>query len=108
MDKRFYIKVIIFKYILSKIPVFKNSICLSLEQLECLNKTRVDTSHCIKSCSGLIITTLAKSEQKINWMDFFPKTIVNDYSKYKRDTGYPSGKEGMYKILGFRQKYIVM
>ena len=41
-------------------------------------------------------------------MDFFPKTIVNDYSKYKRDTGYPSGKEGMYQILGFQQKYIVM
>ena len=81
--------------ILSKIVVFKNSICSSFEELECMNKTRVDTSGCLKPCSGLIITTLAKSEQKSNWMDFFPITTVNDYNKYKRKTGYPSGEEGM-------------
>ena len=81
--------------ILYKNLVFKNSICSSFEELECLNKTRVDTSRCLKPCSGLIITTLAKSEHKSNWLDFFPTTIVNHYSKYKRETGYPSGKEGM-------------
>ena len=58
-----------------------------------MNKTRVDTSSCLKPCSGLIITTLAKSDKKSNWMDFFP--IVDDYSKYKRETGYPTGMEGI-------------
>ena len=88
---------------MSKIVIFKNSICSSFEELECMNKTRVDTSRCLKPCSGLIITTLAKSEQKSNWMDFFPITTVYDYSKYKRETGYPSGQEGMNhkKMLSF-------
>ena len=30
-------------------------------------------------------------------MHFFPTTIVNDYSKYKRETGYPSREKGMQK-----------
>ena len=82
--------------IVSKFVVFKNSICSSFVELECINKTRVDTSRCLKPCSGLIITTLAKSEQKSNWMYFFPVTTVNDYSTYKRKTGYPNGEKGLY------------
>ena len=59
---------------------------------KCAANVKVDTLKCLKPCSGLIITTLSKSEQKKNWMDLFP--ISEQYDKYKIKTDYPNGMEG--------------
>ena len=58
-----------------KVPV-----CVSFEQLNCVIKTKVDTSGCLKPCSGLIITTFSKSERDKKWDNVM--SIFKDYDKY--------------------------
>ena len=63
-----------------------------MEQLECVNKTKVDTSGCMKSCSGLIITTFSKNENNKHWQNL--KSVFKKYDNYKKITSYPSGYHG--------------
>ena len=55
--------------------------------MECMNKVMVDTSSCLKPCSGLIITTLAKTEPRRNLETLF--SDFGNYKNYKIDTGHP-------------------
>ena len=71
--------------------IFKDPICSPLE-IKCVNSVKVNTSNCLKPCSGLIITTLSKTEQNRDLETLFP--IFNDYDNYKMITMYPDGQPG--------------
>ena len=60
--------------------------------MKCVKSVMIDSFSCLKPCSGLIITTLAKSEQIKDWEQFFP--IFEDYDKFKKLTPYPDGEKG--------------
>ena len=59
-----------------------------------MNEIKVDTSDCLKSCSGSIISTLVKSERKLQSIDYsFSKSNWEDYAKYKKHSSpCPMGK----------------
>ena len=63
-------------------------ICSS-NNMECVNNINVDTSKCLQACSGLIVTTFSKSEQKRNLEKIF--SVFEDYVKYKKFTRIPAG-----------------
>ena len=61
-----------------------------------MDNTNVDVSNCLKSCSGLIITTFSKSELI---RDLEGTSILHeDYGKFKKQTPYPlvTGEIGKY------------
>ena len=57
--------------------------------MDCVNRIKVDSTSCQKSCSGLVITTLLESDKKKSLADF---PIFEDYDNYKKITTFPSGK----------------
>ena len=71
------------------IPFLQDPVCSSLKYLQCMGKTNVHSSTCLKPCSGLIITSFMKSEQTKNFQDHLP--FIGSYNKYKKITEYPSG-----------------
>ena len=73
----------------------QDHICSSMEDMKCVNKVKVDTSSCLKPCSGLIITTLAKTESRRELETLFPD--FENYKKYKKVTEHPLDLDGKYK-----------
>ena len=57
-----------------------------------MNQLQVDTSSCLKPCSGLIVTSFAKLEQNKDLDTLFP--IFGEYNLFKKVTEYPSGANG--------------
>ena len=63
--------------------------------IDCVNNIdNVDTFHCFKPCTGLIITSLSELKQERDLERLFP--IFGDYEKYKKLTKYPSEIKGSY------------
>ena len=60
-----------------------------------MEKVEVDTTGCLEPCSGLLITSFAKSDQEENIEDLIP--IFKDYDRYKNISQYPSGINGENK-----------
>ena len=54
----------------------------------------MDTSSCLKPCSGLIVTSFYKSEKQKNLDDLFP--IYGAYNIFKKITQNPSGYSGNF------------
>ena len=77
--------------------IIQDPLCFTLEEMECVEKIHVDTSGCLKPCSGLIVTTFTRSEQKGNLENVFP--IHGDYDSYKGNTDYPSGMQKGENLL---------
>ena len=68
--------------------------------MECLNTLQVDTSGCLKPCSGLIVTSFSKSIQSSSGSMEDPLSIIKeDYDKYKESTQNPRGKPGLFHNL---------
>ena len=59
-----------------------------------MKSVKVNISNCLKPCSGLIITTLSKTEQNRDLKTLFP--MFYDYDNYKMITMYPDGQPGKY------------
>ena len=61
--------------------------------MDCINNiSNVNTSECIKPCSGLIVTSFIKTQEdrKIdNWL-----TVLEDYKAYKKITPFPIDEQG--------------
>ena len=55
--------------------------------MKCVNNINVDVSSCLKSCSGLIVTTFFKNEWKRDLEKMFP--VHGDYADYKKTTSHP-------------------
>ena len=72
--------------------IFQETLCSSPQELDCVKNMKVDTSSCLKPCSGLVVTSFAKSELKTDLEALFP--ILGDYSTYKKLTSHPSGANG--------------
>ena len=70
-------------------------ICSSMVDMKCVNKVKVDTSSCLKPCSGLIITTLAKTESRRELETLFPD--FKNYNEYKKVTEHPH--DGKYEFM---------
>ena len=68
-------------------------ICSPID-MECVNKVKIDTSNCLKPCSGLIITTFAKTKPSRHLETSFPD--FENYKKYKKVTTYPKYLAGKY------------
>ena len=73
--------------------IFKETLCTSPQELDCVNNVKVDTSSCLKPCSGLIVTSFAKSKLENDLETLFP--ILGHYNDYKKVTTYPSGANGI-------------
>ena len=72
-----------------------------------MNNVKVDTSSCLKPCSGLIVTSFYKSEQKKNLETLFP--IFGEYEIYKKVTTYPAASNGIdVKNINAREIYIFL
>ena len=65
----------------------QDKICISVSEMECVNTIKVDASNCLKPCSGLIITSLSKSEMDRK-LDKF-SAVIDEYNNYKKLTDYP-------------------
>ena len=80
------------------IILIQEPLCSDVKELECVNlaKVNVDTSSCLKPCSGLIITSFAKSDKNLDLDSRLP--FMDEYNNYKKITRYPSGYNGKSKI----------
>ena len=56
----------------------------------------IDSSSCLKPCSGLIVTSFSKTAVTKGSENLVP--IVNAYNKYKTITDYPRGQNGKYYL----------
>ena len=63
-------------------------------RLDCVDKISVDTSSCMKPCSGLIVTSFTKSEKSKNVELYYPK-IWKQYNNFKTISSYPPGLIGI-------------
>ena len=65
-------------------------VCSTAKEMKCIEKTNryIDTSSCLKPCSGLIVTSFSKSHQKNDLRASFP--IFQSYDNFKKLTSYPS------------------
>ena len=52
-----------------------------------MTNLKIDTSSCLKPCSGLIVTSFSKSKLENDLETLFP--IIREYNFYKRVTTYP-------------------
>ena len=62
-------------------------------ELKCMSEITVNTSSCLKPCSGLIVTSFFKSAQNTNLADM--SQIFKDYNTFKKPTAFPSGLKGI-------------
>ena len=70
----------------------------SSRNLNCVQNVKFDTSHCIKSCSGLIVTSFSKyGDSKTDSISLKP--LIKAYDQYKKVTKYPTGYTG--KVVMF-------
>ena len=71
--------------LLCSIPTLLQVTLCSPEHLRCIQNTTatVDTSFCIRSCNGLMVTSYSKTELKGSMKKFSQKD-VRAYRKYKR------------------------
>ena len=79
------------------IKTFKEPLCSALK-LDCVDKISVDTSSCMKPCSGLIVTSFSKSEISKNVELYYPK-IWRQYNNFKTISSYPPGLIGIIDNL---------
>ena len=71
---------------------FKEPLCYA-QKLECVNTVPVDTSSCMKPCSGLIVTSFDKSEKDKNIEILYPQ-MWRQYNNFKTIPEYPPGFTG--------------
>ena len=64
----------------------------SPKELECVDSVDVDAPHCLKPCSGLIVTSFSKDDNKKN-LDTLVLT-TKAYDKYKKIALHPIGSAG--------------
>ena len=87
--------------IITTYKIIQEPLC-TFHELECVNKIKVDTSSCLKPCSGLIVTSLIKSDSDKKLENLLPDYVA--YNKYKKITQYPSGSDG--KIMQYPKRNI--
>ena len=80
---------------MSSVFQFQDQLC-SWELLKCVTHVKVDTSICMKPCSGMLITSFTKTEHNKNLEDVLPS--LDQYNTYKKVTQYPSGFDGTWYL----------
>ena len=74
--------------------IVQEPICCSAKDLECVKKLDVNSSSCLKPCSGLHVTSFSKTAAPNGLENLAP--LLKDYDKYKKITEYPRGQSGNY------------
>ena len=68
------------------------TLCTSSKELDCVKNIKVDTTSCLKPCSGLIVTSFYKSRPENNLETLIE--IFGEYNLYKKVTTYPFAANG--------------
>ena len=76
------------QHLTNNVNFFKEPFC-SPEGQKCLEEIKVNTSSCLKPCSGLIVTSLSKSEKAKDVETFYP-ILIKPYNIYKKITRAPT------------------
>ena len=81
----------------------------SPNKLQCVENIEVpSSSSCLKSCSGLMVTSFVKSRENKDFEGFISKDI-DDYNVYKINTKYPSGFEGNTQNVSLKvRSYLII
>ena len=81
--------------------ILKDPLCSSSKRIECLKEVKVVThDECVPPCSGLIVTSFAKSDQEKNVDEWFPNLMLQ-YNQFNKITPYPYGFEGIFTEFSF-------
>ena len=105
--KRFFQNTGIKNLCIAFISVFLQGPLCSTSQVECINRIQFDSpkSTCAKSCSGLIVTGVSKSEQDMNknieGILSEEMTSYDDFTKWKPFQPFLKGR--FWEIYGSRQ-----
>ena len=75
----------------------------SVKGLKCVKNVEVDTSSCLKYCSGLIVTSFSKSELSRKLDNTSP--MIRSYEEYKKITLSPDGNPGKAENFISIKKY---
>ena len=86
---------------------FQESVCSPQKIVECVDKIPVDTSSCIKPCSGLIVTSLFKSEKSKDLELLYPR-LWRPYNNFKKNSTYPPGLIGIINIVPYLRSNICL
>ena len=66
-------------------------VCASKKQLDCVESLKIDTSNCLKPCSGLLVTSFSKSDVHVHSKSLNLLPINKKYNDYKKLTQNPPG-----------------
>ena len=69
----------------------------SPEELECIGNLKLNSSICIKSCEGLMVTGYSKQEFDDYSKDYIQKTLTA-YKNYKKWFKFPRGIKGFQSL----------
>ena len=79
------------------VKIVPTSNCGNPDQLKCVEKMQMDTSKCITSCNGLMVTGFTKFEfEEFSRKDI--KQTISDYKNYKKWFKFPAGIKGEINI----------
>ena len=70
------------------IYTLQESLC-TLQKLECVENIKIDTSSCLKPCTGLIVTSLSKSKSEQSMKNLH--SLERSYNLFKKKSLYPEG-----------------
>ena len=77
------------EYLVKLMAFIQDPLCSS-EQMDCVHNITVDTTDCLKPCSGLIVTSFTKTRENRNFDNWL--TVLDDYRFYKKVTTFPAEK----------------
>ena len=72
--------------------MFQAPVC-SPELNKCVKDIRIEDSHCLPSCEGVLVTSYTKSENTVRPEDALGKAM-EEYDVYKGKVEYPAGLKG--------------
>ena len=71
----------------------KGLLCTSNQIEKCVKKVKIGTDQCLPACSGLMVTSLTKSESNAQ-IDRINPTDMSTYNQYRQTFKFPSGIKG--------------
>ena len=77
--------------------LFKENICSGLKEKQCAYDLVIDTTSCLTSCSGLVLTSFFKSETKYDLESLMPDEFTA-YNKYTKWSPFYTGLEGRFDL----------
>ena len=64
-----------------------------MHQMECVQSVKIDFSKCVKTCSGLVIASFAKSRDV--HLNNLMSNAISDYNNFTKWRGFPQELKGI-------------